>query len=113
MDRGLLEPPVALDPDTPGAIDHDLGHAIVAQERRELAETEQAVFKPALEQPQLARRDDEPLVHERLAQRRRKLLATRPAVRRFTKTRDDPTLDAGARRDRHVASIAMSSASPS
>src|SRR5882762_11748490 len=45
VDRGLLKPAVALDPHTPGAIDHDLGHAIVAEQRSELAETEQAIFE--------------------------------------------------------------------
>src|SRR2546428_12299397 len=113
MDRGLLEPPVAFDPDTPGAVDHDLRHPIVAQQRGELAKTEEAVFEPPLEQAQLPRGDDQPLVHERLAQRRRKLLAARTALRRFTKTRDHAALDAGARRDRHVASVAMISANSS
>src|SRR5437870_3609729 len=113
MDRGLLKPSIALNPDAAGAIDHDLGHAVVTQERCELAEAKEPVFQPALEQAQLARRDDEALVHERLAQGRRELLATGPAIGRFTKTRDDAAFDAGARGDRHVASIAMISANSS
>ena len=113
VDRGFLEAPVALDPDTPGAVHHDLGHTIIAQQGREVSETEQSVFEPAFEKPELARRDDQALVDERLAQRRRKLVATWSAVRRFTKARNDTALDTGARRDRHDASIAMISASPS
>src|SRR5439155_22078943 len=70
----LLEPPVSLDPHAAGAIDHDLGHPIVAEQRSELAETEQAVLEPALEQSQLTRRDNDKLVDERLAQRRRRLV---------------------------------------
>ena len=67
MNCRLLEPPVTLDPHSAGAIDHDLRDAVIAQQRRKLAETEQTVFEPALEQPQLARGDDQPLVDERLA----------------------------------------------
>src|SRR5438067_174864 len=80
VDGGLLEAPVALDPDTACAVHHDLGHAIVAQQRGEFAETEQSVFEPAFEKPELARRDDQTLVDEGLAQRCGKLLATRSAV---------------------------------
>src|SRR5688572_14808462 len=113
MDRGLLEPPLALDPDAPSAVDHHLGDALVAQQWRELAEAKQPIFEPALEQAELTRRDHQPLIDERLAQCGGKMLATRPAVRRFAKTRNDAALDASPSRDGHVASIAMSSASSS
>jgi hypothetical protein len=50
---GLLEAPVALDPDSPRAIHHHLAHALVAQQWREGTEAEETVLEEALQLAQL------------------------------------------------------------
>ena len=68
-DPGLLELSVAFDPDAFVPIDHDLRHALIAQQWGEIAEAEEPVVEPSLERPELAGRNDKTKVRQGLTKR--------------------------------------------
>src|SRR5206468_302278 len=103
---------VAFDPHAAGAIHHDLAHALVAKERRELAESEEPVIEVPLERPKLAARERDALCRGRLAEQCAELVAAWPAIRRLAQPEQQRALESLADRA-HVASMASSSPSSS
>ena len=111
-DRRGFDATVALDPDPAGAVDHHLAHAIVAKERRELAEAEESVVEIPLERPQLAGREGDAFGRCGLAEQRTELVPARPAIGALAQPEEEGLLEALAG-GAHVASIESSSPSSS
>ena len=63
-DVGALDPAVALDVDLVGAVDHDLGHGVVGQQRLEHAEADRLVDDAADQPRALGGREDRPLARD-------------------------------------------------